>query len=1040
MYEIGLVLTLLFKCRFCDLNVLINIKDYWGKFMNLTILHLTDLHASSDTQFLKEKAISIADILNNSSCSDEVLILFSGDISNSGKPEEYEIAADFLKIVEKRTIKKLYFAFCPGNHDRNFVDEEMGEDFMSQVNQQSFNSHIVAKKHLNENYYNFISQFSKYTIINDVLDRFTFDFADGSVSIYSLNDCLLSHYKKDEKDKDYNYQKIFVPNSLFQLHRQNEKYSFLLTHIPPFYYEKQFAFYFKTECSRFIDIVFDGHNHSDDYKLKTREKEYLEMMSSAMGLRDFSSFNLFYIRNNNIKAINYVFNTRDCKYYKTKDDVFGEKDSIQMRPKRFSYSELELKKNCISEDFRKEFYDRYKADFLDVFVFPQLREKTYSNLKNKETIGNYNSFEKSCKNKKIIRVFGEQFSGKTSFGVYIFEKMIERGHSPLLVNAITLFKNNFENKESVDRALVNAFETTYENKNQAYEKYNDLSINNKILIIDEYTPEYDYKLTSLKNYFSSIYCIGSGRNGDDLRISNYRDDEIVFYFEPLFKNKRRELFDNYFKYINKKNADIESRMTRSDYLTAFESLVSHLNKNCLNTPGELLEVLSTVFNEIDDLADIIKVGFRKHKILSSLKQTLAMQKIKGLSEEVALRMASSLAFRVYKEQLNKFSLDYLETINNEEEENYGDSFRTVGVFASVLLSANIIESIEGEFRFQSKDKFAFLVGEYAINRFHNKKDEEPIRLIIQNGAYVPLNFNILMNISTNYSYDNIPKYYVENLYEFIHKEDYDLSCVDKIKSYLNEEKEHIYSLTEAKRKQIENRIAKQESSQHKNLLKHLDDYYYVENISETTKNLLNLYRQSKIVGCLLSTSNQLEKEDKRKLAEVAVKLPNIIIVKLLLDVKKDLEVVYVKYLKDADKNKFNVVNDFIKSYISQVKAMVLAIYDNASREIGYSVNSNFLKNEFKKVFAESNEKVLSIQKLMLNSFSSNPKSFAEEVNEYLKKQKDLYYKDFAKRIALRYYFDRYDDIIRDKSPQIRTLTNNLGGFKRLVVEKNKKPN
>lgn len=85
----------------------------------IRILHLTDSHVSIKNQeHVKSRIIALYQYLNASKIGID-LIVFTGDLTNSGKPEEFAL---FEEIVEAPLRKQLHvnkskFVIIPGNHD-----------------------------------------------------------------------------------------------------------------------------------------------------------------------------------------------------------------------------------------------------------------------------------------------------------------------------------------------------------------------------------------------------------------------------------------------------------------------------------------------------------------------------------------------------------------------------------------------------------------------------------------------------------------------------------------------------------------------------------------------------------------------------------------------------------------------------------------------------------------------------------------------------------------------------------------------------------
>lgn len=94
--------------------------------MKFAIVHLSDLHFKSKSDVGFKRLDKLANAISFACSPDErMLVLVTGDIANTGAPEEYEVATDFfrqlligLKLEFENS--KSPIVFIPGNHDCDF--------------------------------------------------------------------------------------------------------------------------------------------------------------------------------------------------------------------------------------------------------------------------------------------------------------------------------------------------------------------------------------------------------------------------------------------------------------------------------------------------------------------------------------------------------------------------------------------------------------------------------------------------------------------------------------------------------------------------------------------------------------------------------------------------------------------------------------------------------------------------------------------------------------------------------------------------------
>ena len=91
-------------------------------------LHLSDFHCCEKDIQLQKKALEslLEDIREKHTINEKLdLIFITGDITFSGKKEEFNIAQNFVdKLRDVISIDKKYIFFVPGNHDIDRTEEE----------------------------------------------------------------------------------------------------------------------------------------------------------------------------------------------------------------------------------------------------------------------------------------------------------------------------------------------------------------------------------------------------------------------------------------------------------------------------------------------------------------------------------------------------------------------------------------------------------------------------------------------------------------------------------------------------------------------------------------------------------------------------------------------------------------------------------------------------------------------------------------------------------------------------------------------------
>lgn len=91
----------------------------------MRILHFSDIHAGSKKHFRQENLLQIIDEINHGGFD---LAIFTGDATNEGQRDEYELAAGMLEKIEVPLVS------IPGNHDARSGGIKLFEEYIGPQN------------------------------------------------------------------------------------------------------------------------------------------------------------------------------------------------------------------------------------------------------------------------------------------------------------------------------------------------------------------------------------------------------------------------------------------------------------------------------------------------------------------------------------------------------------------------------------------------------------------------------------------------------------------------------------------------------------------------------------------------------------------------------------------------------------------------------------------------------------------------------------------------------------------------------------------
>lgn len=1014
--------------------------------MKITILHLTDLHINNRIVYEKEKIDSLVNILANDHFSKNILILVSGDISYSGKREQFDIAENFLTQIKsslESNNKRVFLAFCPGNHDRSFAENEsIDSSFIFSLNADNYVEAINSHSHLLNEYNCFACKQENFKKINDVLDCFKFKIEGKTVAVYSLNNSYLSAYLKDGKENvDYNYESTFIPYDLLDISRKNEEYTFLLMHMPMRYLLSKTRNFLNNLCSNNVDIVFDGHVHEESITIKN--DGYAELTSSALYSNDASGFTLLHVNKNKVLPFIYVFdNSSGSKKYRRDSESLNSFDFVK---KTTTIDGFKVNKNFIDSETNIKVKDRIEISVDDIFVFPPLSEERYRVTSEKKHIESFDRFLDFIKNKVLINIIGDESSGKTTLARQLFYSFIQKGFSPLLCDG-KQFESLSTNKNVRERVLCQ-IKNSYTNT-KIEDDYFDLPLKNRVLILDNFEFVSTNLLEGCAELFSKIIFFSDVDAVRDFNVNTFPNlSSAILNIEPLFRNKREEMCRKIYSTMMDIKPDVEDNITMESFVLTVEKLIDKMDASYMASPSFLFEISVKVLLNLESYSGGKNLSYQKEHYTYLIGEAIVKGKYDKCTPYIVERILSDVAYNAYKGTINDIEKSFFEdSLLREINEYETTPFTDVKFLIDLLIEARMIEESQTKgscYRFHSLKIFAYYIGKYAMTH-HNSQDEEPFDLIISRGIYSKLNFNILMSIAYNYDVENIPNYFVKDLYEEV--------CVNYspiikdlngIKAYFLKEKKRISKIDEREKKAIRKRISRNESKERDEYVANIDNYYYEKTVDASIKELVELSNKSQIVASLLNYSDLLKGPQKRKLAQIAITLPNMTVDRYIGHVQKQLDIFYIKILDELehenDKEKANSiisqVDIFFDYLVSIITATILTFYDNGSRPL-----SNPIMNEkLQEALNDKNSDIFKmpiIQRLMLMSFSNKEDSFIGEITKYLDEEKDSYNRHTAALIARRYCIDNYYHLQRDKKAFLSKIQGIFG--KSVLIEANKK--
>lgn len=996
--------------------------------MDFIVIHITDLHIDRYIDDEEAKIKSIASVVSRTKKVENVLILFTGDISYSGESYQYEAAKKFIDKLKKSlsSFSSVKVCLSPGNHDRLFKQNDFitfDKAFLSSINKSTYDQLFDTYSSLFNNYYDFEKKTSNPSgRINKVLEYYDFNFGEKSIRVYSLNSAALSTYypKKEsnnpEAKEDVNYKNIFIRGQYLNFQRLNKDYVFLMSHLPIDYFKDENKAHIKTHYSNSIDAVFSGHIHNDEIKEEiSNSKKILQFISCAIDFKEMSGFSLLLFEGNIIKRKIYEYDQESHKY----KDITRCSQVVSIPIVKSTYYG-----QIISEDKYRDIYNLSVFDgsnnidvsLEELFVFPRLTHKKYNN---QSDIRSFESFDFKRARSGITRIQGDLHSGKSVLANYLFEKYRRLAYLPILCSGKEL-------DESIENTIKRKMKELYE-KNNSYDDFETVDKEKRILIIDnlEYGSRVFFR-NALKYFESVIFLTPSGK---DFATSEEDDDKYdfeSFELEAFYYDKRVSLYEKVFNYIAKTNKELVSNISFDSLVKDIETKIKELDfDNSIDPSNLIFFTLNYIKRNGFNFSNSDSIY--KTRLQVALSNAIKGKKYQYCTVEIAEIILSHVAMNAYEKNLNYFGKDLFYEALSFREEVYGDTpIKDIDAFVEMLVEIEFIKENKlekGKYAFFDRKKFAHYIARFAIYKKHNKNDDRYLKMIISRGIYKPLNIQILFSIASNYDYYTIPAFFIDEIYESVMNEK--AVNLDDLQSFFdkidNNKKELIeIETSKAKRKEIRERQGQAEEKARKKYLEHREDYFYYDESRNVLKKIDDLSNKVDIISVVLNSfAGNLEKEQRTKLIEMLVRIPYCLIDIFLEDALKKMNVIFVRLFDQLSKETMmNVDYYYIKTcFIAEIQSTILSIFDYGTRMLKNKAIINYVK-ETLELNADNMHKT---QRLMLLSFSPDKNLFVKETEDCIKNSNDKFISNNARLIGRRFCFDNYD-----------WVENNCGKFLNLI--------
>ncbi|SFQ41490.1 3',5'-cyclic AMP phosphodiesterase CpdA [Variovorax sp. OK605] len=436
--------------------------------MSVIVLHLTDIHIKEKSDHILNRTPSISAALNSHlRGAEQIIIIVTGDISQSGQKNEYALAEKFfgelVKEIRQQTETPIAIFASPGNHDCDFSGDQEARTILLATLQKRANeipdSIISIATGVQVNFFSFKNslQPSAPRFTHPLWHTHELDINGKKIFIDLLNASWMSTIHEKQGGLIFPYEK-------FKDFRSTDCDLRVVALHHPFNWYGQVNYHkFRSFITALGDIVLTGHEHESGARLTddvdSGECAFIEgAVLQARENAERSGFNIIEID----------ISTHRFRYtpYSLSDSVYEasalqpEWSLLRALPKRA------LPDLALTEKFREVITDPGASlahpsgigvSLSDIYVFPDLdsrtdkREKTVANRPLKLSSKLLLDAKKLQKN---VLLTGTEASGKTCLLYRIFEVCHSNGLLPLLIKGKDIRKKSTSELQKTENTAI----------------------------------------------------------------------------------------------------------------------------------------------------------------------------------------------------------------------------------------------------------------------------------------------------------------------------------------------------------------------------------------------------------------------------------------------------------------------------------------------------------------------------------------------------------------------------------------------------------
>jgi len=702
--------------------------------VKILLLHLSDVHFRSSADPVAGRATRIKEaVVGACPMADACFVVISGDVANSGDPNEYSVALAFLN--ELRTaillagVGEVDLIVVPGNHDCNFRVETDTRTFILNYLSNYFD------KPVDFNGLNFellmdvqgdFFQFEAAAHGGELLPtsqrlyfQRTFTVSGKSIIFHCFNTAWLS--RKNEIQSE-----LYVPTEcLTGITPPDALLSVAVFHHPYNWLDAGNYRGLKSFVETNADLILTGHEHEADLSRRQgfngEQMDYLEAPALQEVELDSSGFHSMCFDFDSSETVLERFEWGGTHYKKTKSNTLTLLRNAARPDNPFKVlNTFAQTLMAVGTGFRhpRRTPPRGKLKLRDLYVYPDLRHRQIDRIfsggaATSQNVPGEQLVDFIEANKKVL-IHGADDSGKTSLSKILFEDFHVRGFTPLIVQGAQL------RHCTSDVALVKVTEAEVRNQygDTAVDPYLSLNPPLKVLIVDDFDkcglPRGRHsKLTEIVGHLYGIVIVLVSDLFRIQELAHSHDESVAFRdfqhcdIKEIGKYHRQRLIEKWHILGREDTAEPEelaSEVARSD-----KTITTLIGKNVLpHYPVTILTLLQLL-----EATEAPNTANGSYGYLYEVLIKTALAGVSGSAKDVDLQVTylSKIAYSMFTTKESVLTELEFRTAHDEYCAKY-DIVRDCSKMISDFRKAEILIESQIGFSFKYPYIFYYFVAKY----------------------------------------------------------------------------------------------------------------------------------------------------------------------------------------------------------------------------------------------------------------------------------------------------------------------------------------